>query len=990
MCRPDHRCRLSADDEDQIMAEVNLKRDFFLRIILPTLLAIILFTATIFTIIIPSFETNILDRKREMIRELTNSAWSVFEEFERKEKAGLLSRDDAQKEAVTRIESLRYGEERKDYFWITDMHPVMIMHPYRTELNDTDLTEYADPEGTKLFVEFAKIVRKQGDGYVTYMWQWKDDSSRIVPKLSYVKGFEPWNWIIGTGIYIEDVNEEIAALTTRLIIMSLSILAVLALILLFVMLQSAGIERKKQDAESNLRESEAKYRALVEASTEGLVMLLDHEYVYANKFMLHLLGCEENDPATVPLHELLTGGHNRQSSAGRYFADLQHDAVPQRQFEGELRNVSGQSIDVLLFVSDITYADRMGYTIIVKDISSQKHITGQLDESQAKFNNLTNNIRIGVFRTTLGRKGKFIEANQAVLNILGYKTEDQLYEKNISDLFQERGDRRKFFRTLTDRGSVKNALIQIRRGDGSASTISVSAVLVRNEDGSPVFCDGILDDVTERTELDTQRDNLISELQTSLFFLNQPLKHYAKKIISCDMSEPIHKVASLMSQKKYSAALITADSGEFIGIITDRDLRDRAVASRHDLNRPAFDVMTSPLISIPEHALVFEAFSLMVRKSTRHLVVVNADGQVVGTISSEELLQVQQGSATFLLREIEQAGTIDDLIKGHDRLPVIVKTLVDSGARIKNITRIISSVSDSIINRLIAFAVEDLGEPPVPFAFIALGSEGREEQTLITDQDNAIIYQDVDAEENKEVHAYFVSLGKQVCDSLNRCGYAFCKGNNMASNPQWTQPLAQWITYFQTWIQTSDPQDLIEIGIFFDFRCVYGEATLADSLRDMLFQYAQNKAVFFQHLVRNCLTHKPPVGLLGNIVVKSSGAHPETFDIKKALMPVMDFARIYALRYAIRETNTLDRLHRTMKQNILNRTTYNELNQAYNFLMQLRFKHQTASLADSRQPDNFINPENLSQIERKTLKNTFTQISSIQKKLSYEFTGDAL
>ncbi len=966
----------------------NTPKEFFRKIILPLILAILLIAITIFMLIIPTFERNLLDSKREMIRELTRTAWSILEEFEEIESAGSLTREEAQQTAIVRIRDLRYGLERKDYFWITDMHPMMIMHPYRLELNGTDLSDYRDPEGKKLFVEVVKAVRKTGEGYVDYRWQWKDDATRIVPKLSYVKTFKPWGWIIGTGIYVEDVAEEIAALTARLIIFSLCLLLILALILVFVMQQSLKIERKKQGAERSLRLSEARYHALVDASTEGLVMLLGSEYVFANRTMYKLL--EHTDPGnnSGDLETLLTGGTNIKTSTGLFFAGLLKGSVPESQFNGQMITRSGNTINVLLNISDITFGDRHGYTIIVKDVSSQKQITEQLDESQAKFNNLTNSIQLGVFRTTMGRNGKFIEANRAAMDILGFNNQTELFSQTILDLFHEGSDRKAFVADLMDQECVRNSVIQIRRGDGRAAVITVSAVLVKDDTGKPVFCDGIMEDITERMRMDEQRDNLMIELQTSMHFLNQSVRHFAREIISCSMNEPIHRVAALMSQKHYSAALIKSHDEQFVGIVTDRDIRERAVAVSMDLNRPVFEIMTSPLISISEKALVYEVFSAMRQKSTRHIAIRDNTGEIIGTITSEEILQVQRSSSAFLLREIANAETVDDVITAHDRLPVIVKTLVDSGAQVKVITRIISSVSDAIVRKLIQNAQTELGAPPVPFAFIALGSEGREEQTLITDQDNAIIYDDFP--DSRGAHDYFVSLGIKVCNWLDQCGYVFCKGENMAMNPKWSQPLSVWKENFSRWINTSDPQDLIAMGIFFDFRCIYGDQNLMDRLASHVFDVAENKAAFFQHLVKNCLTHRLPLGFLGNIVVTSSGEHPETFDIKKAIMPVTDFARIYALKNSLRDTNTLDRLQRLNEINVLKSTTFNELVQAYNFLMQIRFKHQIMALNNNQTPNNFIKPEMLTQVEQKTLKNTFSQITGIQKKLSYEFTGDAL
>nr|WP_172635730.1 cache domain-containing protein [Desulfobacter postgatei] len=176
-----------------------------------------------------------MNKKKEMIRELTNTAWSLIKEYDDEYKDSLITFEEAQRLAAKKIGKMRYGTEGKDYFWITDMKPVMIMHPYRPELNNSMLDDYTDPQGVRLFIEAVKVVKTMDEGFINYMWQWKDDSTQIVPKLSYVKGFENWGWIIGTGIYLNDVQAEIGALKERLTKISLLISAIIILILAFIM-----------------------------------------------------------------------------------------------------------------------------------------------------------------------------------------------------------------------------------------------------------------------------------------------------------------------------------------------------------------------------------------------------------------------------------------------------------------------------------------------------------------------------------------------------------------------------------------------------------------------------------------------------------------------------------------------------------------------------------------------------------------------------------
>ena len=283
----------------------------YLKIILPTILTILLFILTIFLIIIPRFQESIMNGKREMIKELTNSAWSILAKYEKDEKEGLLTREEAQNTAKSRIQYLRYGDESKDYFWITDMRPYMVMHPFRPDLNGKDLSEFKDPHGKRLFVEFVEIVKKSEHGYVDYMWQWKDDSLRIVPKLSYVRIFKPWNWVIGTGVYIEDVEREITALTRRLMWISAGIFVLIALLLLYISNQSLNTERKRVLAEKELQESKDRYRTLVEAATEGLIMLTGGRISFSNNIITKITGYSGNELISRNFHELISKNNNK-------------------------------------------------------------------------------------------------------------------------------------------------------------------------------------------------------------------------------------------------------------------------------------------------------------------------------------------------------------------------------------------------------------------------------------------------------------------------------------------------------------------------------------------------------------------------------------------------------------------------------------------------------------------------------------------------------
>lgn len=477
--------------------------------------------------------------------------------------------------------------------------------------------------------------------------------------------------------------------------------------------------------------------------------------------------------------------------------------------------------------------------------------------------------------------------------------------------------------------------------------------------------------------------------EESLQFLNRPVSSlYPHAPIFGRMDMSIRQAASKMAEEKISSIFLQDTAGTCVGVVTERDLARKVSAVAYDVERPVSEIMSSPVHSIPQQALVFEALMSMMREDFRHLAVTDADNRVVGILSNRDLLAAQGQSPLFLIREITDAADMDGIIEKHSQLPRMLRSLIAGGATAQNLTRFITTVSDAILNKIMVFTLERCGPPPVPFTFMILGSEGRREQTLKTDQDNAIVFEDVAETSLPEVSEYFLNYGEIACGLLDRAGYAFCTGGVMAKNPQWCQPLSQWKEYFSSWIHTAEAEDLLQASIFFDFRHGYGEVRLIDRLRDHLFDALEGWSGFFRHLTENALHFKPPLGFLGNFVVESKGEHRSKFDIKSAMTPIVDFARVYALKHRIAETNTLERLNYLRLKQVLSPPQYEELQKAYGFLMQLRFVRQvTAAIDEKSRPDNYINPKKLTGIEQKMLKEIFKRVEKFQSKMEFDFTG---
>ena len=472
-------------------------------------------------------------------------------------------------------------------------------------------------------------------------------------------------------------------------------------------------------------------------------------------------------------------------------------------------------------------------------------------------------------------------------------------------------------------------------------------------------------------------------------FFSQPLDRVcSRNPIACDATLSIREAAGVMSRHNCSSIFVSETEKGIVGLVTDNDLRQKVIARGVDMRQPVSDIMSEPLSTIPRNALVFEGLMSMMQKNIKHLAVTDHDGRVMGMVTNGDLIKAQGQSPLFLVQEIHEAKRFDQVKDKFSQAPRLIQSLIYNGAKAQYVTRLITTLSDAILSKIIRLSVEESGPPPARFVFMIMGSEGRGEQTLKTDQDNAIVFEDTGTAADGDYRAYFQLLGEKICTRLNRAGYAFCSGEVMARNPKWCQPVSVWKRYFSNWIHAADPEDLLNASIFFDFRGIYGERTLIAQLRQHLFHSLVGWEGFFRHLTENALRFKPPLGFFRNFVVESKGAHKDAFDIKSAMMPIVDFARIYALKHQVAETNTLDRLYQLRLKGVLTADAVYELEHSYSFLMQLRFLRQVeAIIEENRAPDNYIRPKKLSGIEQRMLKEIFKRIETFQTKLEFDFTG---
>lgn len=437
----------------------------------------------------------------------------------------------------------------------------------------------------------------------------------------------------------------------------------------------------------------------------------------------------------------------------------------------------------------------------------------------------------------------------------------------------------------------------------------------------------------------------------------------------------IHQAAELMTEQGVSALLIV-DAGKLTGIVTDRDLRSRCLAAGLAAESPVADIMSRDVASIGPESAAFEALMLMTRHAIHHLPVVDPAG-LRGLVSSTDLMRWQSANAVYLAGQIRKAATLADLVRASSEIPELQVRMQAGGATPSQVGQAISSINDAITGRLIELAQSTLGPAPLPFAWAACGSQGRHEQTVHSDQDNALIFAD---HFDPATHApYFAALAEQVNDGLDACGFRYCPGQVMAGNPAWRQTQSAWIATFRTWIHQADTMAAMLAANFLDMRVVFGDAQLLEPLHEAIKAACASHELFLARMVDNALKNKPPLGFFRNFMLIADGDHADAFNIKLGgLIPITDLARIHALAGGHAEIGTLARLRAAGASPGLGLESAQELEAAFEYFGSLRLRHQAEQIRRGQTPDNFIMPASLTAFEKNHLKQAFAVLSRIQ------------
>lgn len=444
--------------------------------------------------------------------------------------------------------------------------------------------------------------------------------------------------------------------------------------------------------------------------------------------------------------------------------------------------------------------------------------------------------------------------------------------------------------------------------------------------------------------------------------------------VTCAPDLPIVEAARLMRDRRISCLGVVEDE-QLVGIVTVRDLANRAVAEAMDLGRPIRDVMTPRPAALPPTALGSDVLHVMLEHRVGHLPIAD-NGRLIGIITQTDLTRFQAVSSAQLIRDVAMAEGLDEIAAATARIPQLLVQLVAAGNRHEVVTRLITDISDAVTRRLLKMAEAELGPPPVPYLWLACGSQGRQEQTGVSDQDNCLILDDAATEADD---AYFAALARIVCDGLDACGYVYCPGDMMASNPRWRQPVRVWRQYFEGWIRTPSPEAQMLASVMFDLRPIGGTRSLFDGLQAETLETASRNTIFVAHMISNSLKHAPPLSLLRGFATIRSGEHKDRLDLKmNGVVPVVDLGRVYALQGRIAAVNTRARLRAAEEMGVVSSSGGHSLIDAYDLIAQVRLDHQARRTRSGGKPDNFMAPADLSDFERSHLRDAFVVVRTMQ------------
>ncbi len=455
--------------------------------------------------------------------------------------------------------------------------------------------------------------------------------------------------------------------------------------------------------------------------------------------------------------------------------------------------------------------------------------------------------------------------------------------------------------------------------------------------------------------------------------------------VTCRSGISLRDAVKLMHEHHVGSLVMVDDAHYPIGIFTLRDLRRVIADGSGDLQQPLDELMTRNPVHLPPSASAFDAVLTMTERQIAHICVVE-QGRLVGVLSERDLFSLQRVDLVHLARTISSASDLDTLVGLREDIAHLVDNILAHGANPEQLTNIISLLNDHTVERVIELMIEAHGDPGVPFTWLVFGSEGRREQTLLTDQDNGILFEAASPEEAEQIRQRLLPLARKINEALDRCGFALCNGNIMAGNPELCLSRQEWLRRFSGMIQSPTRDNLMHSSIYFDLRPVWGPTEGCQQLSEALLGMIAENSLFQHMMAANALRHPPPIGRFRDFIVASRGADKDTLDIKvEGLMPFVEGVRILALAHGIGECNTLERLRRLGQCGALKEQDAAAFEEAYDFIQLTRMQlHQRQERAG--QPlSNRLDPDTLNELDRRILRESFRQAQRLQNSLSVRY-----
>jgi len=477
----------------------------------------------------------------------------------------------------------------------------------------------------------------------------------------------------------------------------------------------------------------------------------------------------------------------------------------------------------------------------------------------------------------------------------------------------------------------------------------------------------------------SQKSNAQQSLRSALSTLIR------RQPVTCRPETSIHDALQAMQEHRIGSIAIVDEHGGPAGMFTLADLLAKVALTRADISRPIGSFMSTDLVTLPPQAFAHEAAMEMARRGVHHVLIVD-NRQLVGVISEKDLFSLQRLGLTEISAAIHNATASAALVPISEDIRQLAHNLLAQGVAAEQLTQFIATLNDLLTQRVIALACREAGLEGLEFCWLSLGSEGRQEQTLNTDQDNGIIFRVPTGGEAEQVRAALLPMAGRVNQALAECGFPLCKGNIMAGNPQWCLSLDEWDARFAAWVQRGDAPVLLQATIFFDFRPLYGVTDLARELRTRLHQKIRENRLFLRNMVMNALGNRPPLGVIRDFVVSDADELPHSMDLKcNGITPFVDAARIYSLAAGLAETNTLRRLRGIGEQWHMEQKQINAWIDAFFFIQLLRLRVHHEQREQGRPLSNRVDPDTLNDLDRRILKEAFRQARKLQALLERDF-----